>query len=197
MNDSNIAGDTYDMNVDDEDEDTNNASQPTASTSTGRGGRRQSKQPKSQRNQQNTVVVDYTLLIDQIKTSIPSGGETFENLSTRMQTQSVEPTEFPSLNSLKNILKIQRQRGRSQRQNNSSNDLEVLEDESENVLIDPISKKPIEHPVRNKKCKHIYDKSSILKFISSSSHPRCPNIGCANSTPLNRAAIEDVSLDDI
>ena len=126
--------------------------------------------------------------------SIPKGSHVLDQLKDQAESQLIEPTEFPSLRSLKTLFQVQR---KSTRSNVTSNDLEVLENESESVLIDPISKKPIEHPVRNKRCKHIYDKSSILKFITSMSNPRCPNMGCVNKTTLTRDSIEDVSLDEV
>lgn len=35
------------------------------------------------------------------------------------------------------------------------------------VDIDPITKLPLEHPVRNKICKHIYGKESVLQCLQS------------------------------
>lgn len=43
-------------------------------------------------------------------------------------------------------------------------DLEI-EDETEVSCIDPITKKQITNPVRNKKCNHVYDFNSITSAI--------------------------------
>lgn len=122
------------------------------------------------------------------------------DLLVQEQAKSNEPTEFPSLTSLKSCLNVpQRQRRKSNRNQSDANstELELLEEESgETVSIDPITKKPIEHPVRNKKCKHIYDKSSFLTFIRSGNNPRCPTMGCANRVILTAQSIEEVPSDE-
>lgn len=48
------------------------------------------------------------------------------------------------------------------------------------ITTDPISKRPISDPVRNKICKHIYDKQSIMDAIKVNSRLRCPYVGCNN-----------------
>lgn len=48
------------------------------------------------------------------------------------------------------------------------------------VDIDPITKKPLENPVRNKKCGHIYGKASITEAIYSSGRYCCPILGCGS-----------------
>ena len=135
--------------------------------------------------------------VKKIEKSVSSGSSVFLKLHEESDVQSILPTEFPSLNSLRSVLKLQsshrRPGPRSRRSgNDSSQELEMLEDENEAVLIDPVSKKPIERPVRNTICKHVYDKDSIMKFISSSSNPRCPTMGCMNRTALAAQVLEDV-----
>lgn len=132
--------------------------------------------------------------VKKIEASVSSGSDVYKHLLEQGNIESRLPTEFPTLNSLRSVLRLQSaSRSRANRSLNASQELEVLEDESEGILIDPVSKKPIERPVRNVKCKHVYDKNSIMKFISSSSNPRCPTMGCMNRAQLNARMLEDVN----
>ncbi|XP_055629954.1 E3 SUMO-protein ligase NSE2-like [Toxorhynchites rutilus septentrionalis] len=45
--------------------------------------------------------------------------------------------------------------------------------------IDPITKRPLEIPVRNKICNHVYEKSSIEALLKNNPRTRCPVMGCA------------------
>jgi len=64
--------------------------------------------------------------------------------------------------------------------------------EEETQYIDPWSKKRIETPVRNKSCKHIYDKSTAMKMISrSKGKVKCPVVGCGN----NNLKSQDLEVD--
>lgn len=40
--------------------------------------------------------------------------------------------------------------------------------------MDPITKKPIEDPVKNKVCNHVYERSAIMNLIGMKSRVRCP-----------------------
>ncbi|XP_058461951.1 E3 SUMO-protein ligase NSE2-like [Malaya genurostris] len=57
--------------------------------------------------------------------------------------------------------------------------------------IDPISKLPLEIPVRNKKCNHIYEKSSIEMLIRNNPRTRCPVMGCAANQYVTLADLEE------
>lgn len=46
--------------------------------------------------------------------------------------------------------------------------------------IDPINKRPIEKPCRNKICNHIYDLDSIKESLKETGRIRCPVVGCNN-----------------
>lgn len=62
------------------------------------------------------------------------------------------------------------------------------------VTMDPITKKLIKNPVRNKNCNHVYDKEGIEEAIKMNSRLRCPYVGC-NVRNVNREdLIEDREL---
>lgn len=78
---------------------------------------------------------------------------------------------------------------------------EDIEVEEQNVLemIDPISKMPITHPVRNKICNHIYDEATIKESIQKAAMKanaklRCPYLGCGNKKSVT---LEDLVSDDM
>ncbi|KAK4874876.1 hypothetical protein RN001_014236 [Aquatica leii] len=85
---------------------------------------------------------------------------------------------------------------------------EVSEDEDmfeEGILptqfeppIDPITKKAIEDPCKNRKCGHVYEYNTIVdhlnKVKTSNVKPRCPYIGCANKNMNIKLIIKDSVL---
>merc|ERR1719228_342937 len=64
----------------------------------------------------------------------------------------------------------------------SSSDDDLIVVKTEHNTIDPITKKQIVDPVKNKKCKHIYEKSTIYSMIDlareNSKPVKCPYMGC-------------------
>ncbi|XP_058121963.1 E3 SUMO-protein ligase NSE2-like isoform X2 [Anopheles coustani] len=46
-------------------------------------------------------------------------------------------------------------------------------------LVDPITKRPLVIPVRNKQCNHVYEKSAIEEMLQMNRKTRCPVMGCA------------------
>ncbi|XP_049273039.1 uncharacterized protein LOC119396413 isoform X2 [Rhipicephalus sanguineus] len=72
-----------------------------------------------------------------------------------------------------------------------ADDIIMTEDLGNTQWKDPITQKDIEVPVKNTKCGHIYDKSSISVYIKGTRHPRCPYLGCANKTLLNMKDLVD------
>ncbi|CAL8069635.1 unnamed protein product [Orchesella dallaii] len=57
--------------------------------------------------------------------------------------------------------------------------------------LDPISKKPLEDPVRNRHCRHIYGKTAMLELIKKNQRFRCPQMGCSNNKFLRAADLID------
>merc|ERR550517_67012 len=64
----------------------------------------------------------------------------------------------------------------------SSDDDDLIVVKTEHNTIDPITKKQIVEPVKNKKCNHIYEKSTIYSMIDlareNSKPVKCPYMGC-------------------
>merc|ERR1719500_1005082 len=64
----------------------------------------------------------------------------------------------------------------------SSDEDDLIVVKTEHNTIDPITKKQIVEPVRNKKCNHIYEKSTIYSMIDlareNSKSVKCPYMGC-------------------
>merc|ERR1712112_762474 len=64
----------------------------------------------------------------------------------------------------------------------SSSEDDLIVVKTEHNTIDPITKKQITEPVRNKKCNHIYEKSTIYSMIDlareNSKPVKCPYMGC-------------------
>jgi len=48
----------------------------------------------------------------------------------------------------------------------------------------PLTQKPFNEPVQNKKCKHKYEKKTVLKYIADKNKlkrpAKCPSAGCEN-----------------
>lgn len=60
--------------------------------------------------------------------------------------------------------------------------------------IDPLTKNPLINPVRNKLCKHVYEKTSITEAIRMNSRTRCPVMGCGNKHFLALNHLEEDNL---
>merc|ERR1711872_694524 len=64
--------------------------------------------------------------------------------------------------------------------------------------VDPWSKKPIETPVKNKVCSHLYDKATANKMCSRSKGKlKCPVIGCTNNNVQSSDLEEDHQVKQI
>lgn len=82
---------------------------------------------------------------------------------------------------------------------NSGATTNVVDDDvemEENIqTVDPLTKNPLVHPVRNKLCNHVYEKSSITEAIQMNRRTRCPAVGCPNKKCLELAdLVEDTLL---
>ncbi|KAF5295174.1 hypothetical protein FQR65_LT10562 [Abscondita terminalis] len=64
--------------------------------------------------------------------------------------------------------------------------------------IDPITKRPIKDPCRNRKCHHVYEYDSIMDHLNNikvnKGKPRCPYIGCTNKNMNVKGIIKDTEL---
>ncbi|XP_053666530.1 E3 SUMO-protein ligase NSE2-like [Anopheles marshallii] len=81
----------------------------------------------------------------------------------------------------------------SQDRNNDDDDLMIAADDSN--TIDPITKRPMEVPVRNKQCNHVYEKSSIEQLLEQNPRVRCPVMGCLAKQYVQRQLLEvDIRL---
>lgn len=70
-----------------------------------------------------------------------------------------------------------------------------MEIEEEISTVDPLTKQQITHPVRNRYCKHIYDKNSVEAQLEINPVLRCPIIGCSNKVKvLMSDLVEDREL---
>ncbi|XP_060801039.1 E3 SUMO-protein ligase NSE2 [Amyelois transitella] len=70
------------------------------------------------------------------------------------------------------------------RQNLDESDLAITE--TQDRYIDPITKKPIEDPVKNTVCGHIYERDSIMNLINRNNRTKCPVAGCGNKGPIKK-----------
>ena len=78
--------------------------------------------------------------------------------------------------------------------NENDEELMALDTESEQIPIDPFSKREIEFPVKNKTCGHVYDREQlrlVLGSRDSTARLRCPNVGCNNRSVTLNDVIED------
>ncbi|CAH1178994.1 unnamed protein product [Phaedon cochleariae] len=61
--------------------------------------------------------------------------------------------------------------------------------------IDPISKTVIQHPYKNKRCKHVYEYGTISNYIKQMKNKaKCPYIGCNNNNLRLTDLVEDGNL---
>lgn len=93
--------------------------------------------------------------------------------------------QHPSYQDLKSII--------DQYMQQENNEDQELCDDNDAIIVkqssgrkDPITQVDIKDPVKNIHCKHVYDKTSILKYIKSKEKKRCPYIGCTNPHPLHQ-----------
>uniref|UniRef100_A0A2M3ZCB6 E3 SUMO-protein ligase NSE2 n=1 Tax=Anopheles braziliensis TaxID=58242 RepID=A0A2M3ZCB6_9DIPT len=73
----------------------------------------------------------------------------------------------------------------SDQQQQPASDEELIMEDDPSSMIDPILKKPLEVPVRNMVCNHVYEKSSIEQLLKMNANTRCPVVGCAAQGPVS------------
>uniref|UniRef100_A0A182MR03 E3 SUMO-protein ligase NSE2 n=1 Tax=Anopheles culicifacies TaxID=139723 RepID=A0A182MR03_9DIPT len=76
----------------------------------------------------------------------------------------------------------------TQERNDGDDDLVIEGDDSNSI--DPITKRPMEVPVRNKQCNHVYEKSSIEQLLEQNPRVRCPVMGCPAKQYVQRQFLE-------
>ncbi|XP_050075651.1 E3 SUMO-protein ligase NSE2-like [Anopheles maculipalpis] len=84
--------------------------------------------------------------------------------------------------------------GQTTDQNQNDGDELMIEDDIPN-MIDPITKRPLEVPVRNKQCNHVYEKTTMEQLLKRNPRTRCPIMGCAAQGYVQLKLLEvDVKL---
>jgi len=95
--------------------------------------------------------------------------------------QTVTPNSYAAPPAMRMQLNTLMQRKPVQEEESSSED-DLIVVKTEHCTIDPITKKQITEPVRNKKCNHIYEKATIYSMIDQAREHqkpvRCPYMGC-------------------
>jgi len=96
--------------------------------------------------------------------------------------QTVTPTSYTAPPAMRMQLNTLMHRKPAVQQEESSSEDDLIVVKTEHCTIDPITKKQITEPVRNKKCNHIYEKATIYGMIEQArAHQkpvRCPYMGC-------------------
>jgi SUMO ligase MMS21 Smc5/6 complex component len=62
-------------------------------------------------------------------------------------------------------------------------------------MADPFTKKPMQIPMRNKICNHVYDKASVEEVLRINPRTKCPMMGCPSNDFINlKDLVEDKKL---
>uniref|UniRef100_A0A182JQ84 E3 SUMO-protein ligase NSE2 n=1 Tax=Anopheles christyi TaxID=43041 RepID=A0A182JQ84_9DIPT len=84
---------------------------------------------------------------------------------------------------------------RQPQKNDDDDDGDLVVEGDVGVMVDPITKRPLEVPVRNKQCKHVYEKSAIENMLKQNPRTRCPVMGCAAQGYVQQHLLElDITL---
>ncbi|XP_065086286.1 uncharacterized protein LOC135708209 [Ochlerotatus camptorhynchus] len=73
----------------------------------------------------------------------------------------------------------------------SDEDEEMVQMDEAIIDTDPITKRPLEVPVRNIRCNHVYEKSAIEQMIKTNPRTRCPVMGCAAAQFVTLADLQE------
>ncbi|XP_034824490.1 E3 SUMO-protein ligase NSE2-like [Maniola hyperantus] len=71
------------------------------------------------------------------------------------------------------------------------NESDIAITETHEAFLDPITKKPIEDPVRNTNCGHVYERAAILSHVQQRNKAKCPVVGCGNREPVQLSHLVD------
>nr|XP_026486314.1 E3 SUMO-protein ligase NSE2-like [Vanessa tameamea] len=97
----------------------------------------------------------------------------------RRITQANDISSHPLINELEN--RIERN-SRNVTQHFDESDLAITDAEERHT--DPITLKPIENPVRNIICNHVYERDVIHSYMQRKRGAKCPVVGCVSQQPL-------------
>jgi SUMO ligase MMS21 Smc5/6 complex component len=74
-------------------------------------------------------------------------------------------------------------------------DFAIENSQTDHIPMDPFTRHEVQEPLRNKHCKHVYDKEGITNYINQSRKARCPVIGCNNRQVITfNDLVEDLEL---
>ncbi|CAL4163621.1 unnamed protein product, partial [Meganyctiphanes norvegica] len=115
----------------------------------------------------------------------------------KLTVKNLEKNRYSANNEFKkksklNILKMKAQK-QSQADDDEDEDDDLVATSTNINIIDPISKKMMTEPVRNKHCGHVYDRDSVVQMIATMKRKgfKCPAIGCAHRQPIKESDLED------
>jgi len=83
-----------------------------------------------------------------------------------------------------------------QRQSMGDEELQVQESAITSIPKDPCTQAPIEYPVKNTVCGHIYDRVGIEGYLTQKGtrKARCPTIGCVNKDVQRAHLVDDTEM---
>uniref|UniRef100_A0A023EI68 E3 SUMO-protein ligase NSE2 n=1 Tax=Aedes albopictus TaxID=7160 RepID=A0A023EI68_AEDAL len=73
----------------------------------------------------------------------------------------------------------------------TNDDDEEMQMEDAVQEMDPITKLPLEIPVRNRLCQHVYEKSAIEGLLRKNPRTRCPAMGCPSNEYVTLADLQE------
>eukprot|EP00092_Neocalanus_flemingeri_P023142 GFUD01025093.1.p1 GENE.GFUD01025093.1~~GFUD01025093.1.p1 ORF type:complete len:213 (+),score=73.93 GFUD01025093.1:62-700(+) len=82
---------------------------------------------------------------------------------------------------------------------NTAGDDDLMVTDDTETYIDPWSRKPIvDDPITNRKCKHTYEKATVMKFLEkytkSKKSLKCPVVGCGNNSITKTDLYSDTEI---
>ena len=121
----------------------------------------------------------------------PDGEVVFQEVLQEIQeTQPINITADNKYLAFRGLLQAASVPTQASSSQGSGEDVEMVVTQPTSIPIDPITKKEIEFALKNKKCKHVYDRSAFFEYLKARK-PRCPIMGCNNRTTLTEESVED------